>query len=218
MIDFAKARHSMVDGQIRTNDVTDAGVLRAFLDVPREAFVAGREDLAYLDRDVPVDAHGQRCLMKPMVLAKLVQAAAIGPKDRVLVVGCATGYSAVIVSRLAGRVWALESDPALAQRAAELAGRLSSGNLSVVTGPLETGWAPESPYDLIIIDGAVEVIPEALVTQLAPEGRLVCVFREKLPGRGTLFRLSNGAMSAHALFDAHAPALPQFARRPEFVF
>ncbi len=218
MIDFAKLRQSMVDGQIRTNDVTGPRVLQAFLDVPREAFVPGREELAYLDRDIPVDAGGVRRMMQPMVLAKLVQAAAIGPDDRVLVVGCATGYSAVIVSRLAARVWGLESDPALGRQAGELARRYATGNLSIVTGPLEAGWASESPYDLILIDGAVEVIPQALVTQLTAVGRLVCVYRETRPGRGTLFRLCNGAMSAHSLFDAHAPALPQFARRPEFVF
>src|ERR1700758_70162 len=111
MTDFAQARRMMVEGQIRTNDVTDLRLLAAFDEVPRERFVPERwQPIAYLDRDGPVVESGARCLLKPMVLAKLIQAAAVAEGDRVLDVGCATGYSAAILSKLSRRVVALEED------------------------------------------------------------------------------------------------------------
>src|SRR5215472_679647 len=116
-MDFALARRMMVDGQVRTSDVTNLDLITAMLEVPRERFVpSGRADIAYLDRDVPLD-NGSRQLLKPMVLAKLIQAADVQAGDRVLDLACATGYSTAILSRLAASVVALEEDPDLAQRA-----------------------------------------------------------------------------------------------------
>src|ERR1700751_6078005 len=117
MADFAHARRMMVEGQIRTNDVTERDLLAAFDEVPRERFVPERwQPIAYLDRDVPIT--GARCLPKPLVLAKLLQVAEVGEGDRVLDVGGATGYSSAILARLGGVVVALEEDDAVAASAA----------------------------------------------------------------------------------------------------
>jgi protein-L-isoaspartate(D-aspartate) O-methyltransferase len=215
MTDFAQARRMMVDGQIRTNDVTDLDVLAAFDALPRERFVPERRQaIAYLDLDVPLDGAGGRALMKPMVLAKLIQAAEVGPRDRVLAVGCGTGYSAAVLAQLAGTVVALEEDAALAKAAALAAG----DKVKVVTGPLASGWPKEAPYGVILLDGAAEVVPPALFDQLGDGGRLVAVIGRAPIGRGTVYRRSGAHVSAHAAFDAVAPLLPGFAKPPAFVF
>src|SRR5262249_10231575 len=155
----------MVDGQVRTSDVTDPRLIAAMLDVPRERFVpADKSDLAYLDLDLPVAA-GRR-LLKPMVLAKLFQAADIAESDRVLDVGCATGYSSAVLARLAASVTALEEDAALAKHAAQIA----DGNVAVVSGPLAKGWAAGAPYDVIVVEGTAEGTPRALFPQLKEGG------------------------------------------------
>src|SRR6476619_3661462 len=150
MIDFALARRMMVDGQVRTSDVTDLRIIAAMLELPRERFVSAADtDLAYLDTDVPAiqGAGGEqvRHLLKPMVLAKLIQAAAVKPGDRVLDVGCATGYSAALLARLARSVVALEQDPVLVRLARDNLQAVGAGNATVVTGPLTDGWQSDAP-------------------------------------------------------------------------
>jgi protein-L-isoaspartate(D-aspartate) O-methyltransferase len=216
MTDFAQARRMMVDGQIRTSDVTDLDLLAAFGALARERFVPERRQaIAYLDLDVPLDGAGGRALMKPMVLAKLIQAAEVGTRDRVLVVGCGTGYSAAILAQLAGTVVALEEDAALAKAAAQLA---AGDEVEVVTGPLASGWSKAAPYAVILLDGAAEVVPPALFDQLGDGGRLVGVIGRAPIGRGTVYRRSGAHVSARAEFDAVAPLLPGFAKPPAFVF
>src|SRR6185312_9526932 len=173
MIDSAAARRNMVDGQIRTQDVTDLRVIGAFLDVPREHFMpAGKAALAYLDLDVPVgEGTNPRRLLKPMVLAKLIQAATPAGTDRVLDVACGTGYSTAILSRLAGHVTALEEDATLARQAKKNFG----DTVTVVTGRLTAGWGAAAPYNVILLNGAAEIVPQPLFDQLADGGRLVCI-------------------------------------------
>jgi protein-L-isoaspartate(D-aspartate) O-methyltransferase len=219
MTDFAQARRMMVEGQIRTNDVTELNLLAAFDEVPRERFVPERwRAIAYLDRDVPVREAGARCLLKPMVLAKLIQAAEVGEGNRVLDVGCATGYSSAILSKLARRIVALEEDDALAASAARVLAEVGAGNVGVVTGTLVGGWSREAPYDVILLNGSTEVAPQALLDHLADGGRLVVVFGRAPIGRGTVYRRSGTHVSAHAEFDAVAPLLPGFSKPPAFVF
>jgi len=218
MTDFAQARRMMVEGQIRTNDVTDLRVLAAFAEVPRERFVPERwQAIAYLDRDVPVHESG-RCLLKPIVLAKLILAAEIGEGDRVLDVGCATGYSSAVLAKLARLVVALEQDDTLAASATRALAAVGAGNARVTTGKLADGWPREAPYDVILLNGSTEVVPQPLLDQLAHGGRLVTVVGRAPIGRGTVYRRSGTHVSAHAEFDAVAPLLPGFSKPLAFVF
>jgi protein-L-isoaspartate(D-aspartate) O-methyltransferase len=220
MTDFARARRMMVEGQIRTNDVTELNILGAFAEVPRERFVPERwQAIAYLDRDVPVGESGGRCLLKPMVLAKLIQAATVGPGDRVLDVGCATGYSSAVLAKLSRLVVALEEDDTLAASAARTLEAVGVGNATVVTGKLADGWPREAPYDVILLNGSTEVAPQRLLDQLAPAGgRLVTIVGRAPIGRGTVYRRSGTHVSAHPEFDAVARLLPGFSKPPAFVF
>jgi protein-L-isoaspartate(D-aspartate) O-methyltransferase len=227
MVDFQTARRAMVDGQIRTSDVTDPRLIAAMLDIPREAFVAPNlAALAYADCDLPLDggdgiAGGRkpsRLLVRPMVLARLIQAADLELQDRILVVGAGTGYSVAVVSRLAANATALEEDPRLAARARAILSERGIASVTVVEGPLAQGWPAAGPYDAILFDGAVEWIPEAFFGQLASAGRLVAVVITGMVGRGMVFRSERGQASGRALFDAMAPMLPGFKKAPTFVF
>ena len=220
MFDFAAARRMMVDCQVRTSDVTDPRIVAAMLDLPRERFVPERNaSLAYLDLDVPVTAGTPaRRLLKPMVLAKLVQAAEIGPQDRVLDVACATGYSTALLARLARNIVALEEDVTLARHARENLAAVGVPNAEVVSGPLPDGWQAGTPYDVIFVNGAAEVVPERLLRQLAEGGRLVGVVGRPPASKAVLYLASGGQASALPIFDAAAPPLPGFAEPPAFVF
>ena len=220
MIDFAAARRMMVDCQVRTADVTDLRLIAAMGDLPREVFVpANKADLSYLDLDLAVaEGAGRagRCLLKPMVLAKLVQIAEIVESDHVLDVGCATGYSSAVLAQLAGSVVALEQDASLVRAAERELAR--AANVKVVAGPLVAGWLAAAPYDLILMQGATEVVPETLLRQLKNGGRLVCVFGSEPQRRAMLYRNIDGDVSGRPMFDAAAPLLPGFRRAPSFVF
>jgi protein-L-isoaspartate(D-aspartate) O-methyltransferase len=217
MIDFAAARRMMVDGQVRTSDVTDLRIIAAMLELPRERFVPeANADLAYLDLDVAVDK--VRRLLKPMVLAKMIQAAAVKADDRVLDVGCATGYSSALLARLAHSVVALEEDPVLARKAEENLRSIGASNVTVVTAPLTQGWQADSRYDVIFVNGATEVVPHPLCGQLAEGGRLVVVLGRAPLGRAMLYRAVGGDVSGWPIFDAAAPLLPGFAAAQAFVF
>jgi protein-L-isoaspartate(D-aspartate) O-methyltransferase len=215
MMDFARARRTMVDTQLRTADVTDQRVLDAFLEVPREAFVpADQASLAYLDKDLPI-APG-RFLMQPMVLAKLLQAARPGPEDRALVVASGAGYSAAVLSPLVASVTALEEDDGLAARSREALA--ACPNVTVKAGALVGGDPAGGTYDVILIEGAVEEVPKAILGQLAEGGRLVTVVGFGRPGRATMFVRSKGDAAGRVIFDIVAPPLQAFARKQEFAF
>ena len=220
MTDFAAARRRMVDSQVRPADVTDLRLQAVMLELPRERFVPGRAaDLAYLDRDVPVgEGDDGRRLLKPVVLAKLIHIAGITESDRVLDVGCATGYSSALLAHLAGSVVALEEDRGLAQRAQARLTELGLGNVKVVQGPLTAGAPAEAPFDVIVLQGAVERVPPALVDQLNNGGRLVGVLGRGMAAKAMLYRLIDGDFSGRPMFDAAAPLLPGFAQPPAFVF
>jgi len=207
----------MVDGQVRTTDVTDPAILAAMLAIPREAFVdEGRRPLAYIDEDIEI-APG-RYLMEPSPFAKLVQLAAIRPGETVLDVGAGTGYSSAVLSQLAGRVVALESDAALADRARAALAALAIDNVAVVTGPLRGGHAEAAPYDVILLEGAVEVLPDALFAALRDGGRLVAVEGRGNAGVARLYLKSGGTVTGRRAFNAAVKPLPGFERTPAFVF
>ena len=220
MFDFAAARRMMVDGQVRTSDVTDPRIIAAMLELPRERFVPARNaSLAYLDLDVAVsEGTPSRRLLKPMVLAKLIHAAEIGAQDRVLDVACATGYSTALLARLARSVMALEEEPVLARHARDNLAAVAAANTEVVTGALPEGWPAGGPYDVILVNGAIDVVPELLLRQLAEGGRLVAVVGRAPASKAVLHLSVAGQTSAVPIFDAAAPSLPGFAEPPAFVF
>jgi protein-L-isoaspartate(D-aspartate) O-methyltransferase len=218
-MDYARSRRTMVDNQVRPADVTDHRIIAALLDVPRERFVApSKQAVAYLDIDVPVADDSARVLLKAIVFGKLLQAAGIKETERVLDVGCATGYSSAVLARFARAVVALEEDAALARHSAENLQALGASNARVVTGPLTRGAPAEAPYDVIFINGAIEVEPQALARQLRDGGRLVAVKGRAPNGKAMLYRSVNGELSGWPSFDASAPLLPGFAAPPVFVF
>lgn len=218
MTDFAAARLNMVESQIRTNKVTDPRIVEAFESVPRELFVdEAKRGFAYIDEDLEVGAG--RYLMEPMVLARLLQAAAPRPGDMALDIGCATGYSTAILARLVETVVAVEGDRALVETANRTLNDLDVDNAVVVEAPLTAGYQKQAPYDVILFQGAVCEVPEVIERQLSDGGRLVAVVCDAGGiGRGTLIQRSGDSFSTRALFDAATPLLPGFAREPGFVF
>ncbi|MPZ37453.1 MAG: methyltransferase domain-containing protein [Rhizobiales bacterium] len=220
MFDFAAARRMMVDCQVRTSDVTDQRIIAAMLELPRERFVPeSHASLAYLDLDIAVTAGTPaRRLLKPMVLAKFVQAAEIRPQDRVLDVACGTGYSTALLAALAHHVVAVEEDATLVRHARENLAAVGAANAEVVEGSLTDGWQAGAPYDVILINGAAEMVPERLLRQLAEGGRLVAVVGRPPASKAMLYLVSSGQVSPLPIFDAAAPALPGFAVPPAFVF
>ena len=214
MADFAIQRRTMVDNQIRTVDVTDHGVIAAFLTVGREAFVpASLRDLAYLDR--PIDFGGGRRSMQPAQLAKLVQLAAPRAGEKVLIVGAATGYTAAIVADIGANVVMVEEAAELA--AAAKANFAGSPSVTVVEGPLSAGAPAEGPFDLVLFDGAVAEVPEALLAQVAEGGRAVYVEGEGNSAQATVAVRSSGRISTRAAFNLPGHLLPGFARVPVFA-
>jgi protein-L-isoaspartate(D-aspartate) O-methyltransferase len=231
MSGFTIARQKMVDGQVRPSDVTDVRIIDAMLAVPREAFVPlGQRAMAYLDIDLDVSAgrsetglsetglSEKRYLIKPVVTAKMLQAAEIRDTDNVLVVGCATGYSAAIVAKLAAQVTATEGDASLAAKAKDVLAGLGFANVTVRAAAAAEGDAANAPYDVIMLNGATEVTPAGLYRQLKDGGRLVGVFAMMQPQRATLVTHSHGDFGTRALFDAAVPVLPGLGRLPAFIF
>jgi len=231
MLDFspvstqpADRRKTMVDCQLRTFEVTDLAVLDAFMATPREAFVAA-SDLAvvYSDATQTVASEGQtRALLPPMVLARLIQAADIDRGCRVLDVGGGAGYSAAILAQLAGSVVALESNVGFSAATSANASALGLESIRTITGPLGSGAAGEGLFDVILVNGAIEEGLEGLFAQLATGGRLVCVMRA--PGqvgrsaKAMRFDKIGSDVSSRFLFDAAAPLLEGFIRKPQFIF
>lgn len=222
-VDFSLQRAKMVEGQLRTTDVTDVALLEAMGDIPREAFVPARKKaIAYVDEDLEVAGASEtapaRYLMEPSPLAKLIQLAGIEPSDVVLDVGCASGYSSAVLSRLASFVVALESDAALAQACTDTLDALGCVNVSVIEGALEEGYAEDAPYDAIVVGGAVDAVPETLLAQLRDGGRLVAVIGHGNAARAHLFIKEDGVVSSRSAFNAAVKPLPGFQKAPAFEF
>jgi protein-L-isoaspartate(D-aspartate) O-methyltransferase len=217
MTDFSQQRKNMVESQVRPSDVTDRRITTAMSDLPRERFVPKElAQLAYMDEALPV-APG-RGLMAPRDFARLVQLAAIEDTDKVLVVGAGRGYSAAVLSRLSREVVALECDAEASALTKPLLDELGIGNVHAVTGPLAAGWPAHAPYDAIVVEGAIDTPPEALISQLSPVGRLVAVQNEAGVGRAIVLLKSGQVSAKRVAFEAAAPRLPGFERPASFVF
>ncbi len=221
MSDFSIARQKMVDGQVRPSDVTDIRIIDAMLAIPREEFVPqAQRSLAYLDLDIDVSEGGpaKRFLLRAAATAKMIQAADISETDEVLVVGCASGYLAAVVARLARRVIATECDSSLAAKATTALAALAAGNVTVKTAPVPDGDSADAPFDVILLNGTTEIPPENLYRQLKEGGRLVGPFALGGPQRATIVTESHGDFGHRELFDTAIPVLPGLERPPAFVF
>ncbi len=208
----------MVDTQLRTNKVTDANVLAAMSDIPREMFVpVDRAGLAYIDEDIRIGK--SRCMVQPMVIARMIQATEVGSEDVVLDVACGAGYSSAVLGRIARAVVAVESDTELAGTASARLTKLGLDNVLVEMGPINAGWSDQAPYDVIIVNGACGEMSEAILSQLAEGGRLCAIMQGKRgTGMAKLFVKSGGVVSSRGLFDASVPALPEFDMEEGFSF
>lgn len=216
-MDFGTARKNMIESQLRTSRIIDEALLEVMGDVPRERFVPENlQGIAYVDEDLPIG--GGRHIMEPLALAGMIQGAEIDPSDIVLDIGSGAGYGAVVLARLAGTVFALESDAALAAGAAERYAEIAPDNVVQIEGPLAEGCAEHAPFDVILIEGAVERIPDRILDQLGDGGRLVAVVQENGIGRMTVIQKVGGHTSRRVIRDASVPLLGAFRRPPEFVF
>jgi protein-L-isoaspartate(D-aspartate) O-methyltransferase len=208
--DYAAARESMVDTQLRPEGVNFPPVVQAMATVAREEFVATEaRPLAYIDRTVPMGAG--RLMNGPVVLGKLLTDMTPLSGERALVVGCGTGYSAAVLQEMGLRVTGLESS-------AELAARARANGIEVAEGPLEQGWKDGAPYDLILIDGAVEYLPDAIIEQLTDHGRLGAALIEKGIARLVVGRRAGKGFGLHSMADSGAAALPGFSKPRTFTF
>lgn len=220
MIDFAAARKKMVENQLRTSSVTDRRLLAVMAQLPRELFVPEqRRELAYIDEAQPLLPAGpQRFLPAPAPFARLVQLAEVDAADRVLDLGCASGYSAAVLARLAARVVAVESDAGLAAAARTNLAALGIGNVEVIEGAVEAGAPHNGLFDVIVLEGAVDAVPPELLSQLAVNGRLVAVESAGNAAVAHLYVRSQTDVAGRPAFNASLPPLRAVQRPPAFVF
>jgi protein-L-isoaspartate(D-aspartate) O-methyltransferase len=217
MPDYAAQRSNMVASQILPSGVTDSRLLEAIGAVPREAFVtAEKRSVSYVD--APIELVHRRWLLEPRTFARMLQLAEIQPTDRVLDVGCTTGYSTAVLARIAGKTTGLEEDADFVRIASELLHELGVASASIVQGALAEGYKPAAPYDVVIINGAIEAPPQRLLTQLAEGGRLVAIAQNNAAGQAVLYLNEQGHMGRRFAFDAAAPVLNGFRQPARFVF
>lgn len=219
MLHDAQQRRQLVDGQLRTADVNDKALLAAILETSRLPFVREADKaFAYIDRDLTVSPTGaavQRSMLAPMVFGRMAQAAAVQEGDRVLDIAVGSGWSSAVLSHMAAHVVALDNVEMVAVARQALG---SNPKIELVAGDLAKGVPGHGPFDVIIVEGAIEVEPTALLNQLADGGRLVAVFGKGQSGRITLWSRSGTETGSVALLNAAAPLLPEFEKKKGFVF
>lgn len=212
MFDFATARTNMVDSQVRPNGITDSRIIDAMLAVKRENFVPeAQRSIAYMDADVPLKgAASPRYVIEPMAFAKMLQLAEVRPSDRVLDIGTATGYGAAVLSYLAGHVVALESDINLVAAARE--NLKDKANVSVMENTLAEGAAQAGPFDLILIEGRIENMPDALFSQLTSKGRIVAAYGAQDMAKCCIWMGAGPSRTQRSAFDISIAAVPGFGK------
>lgn len=214
-MNFERARTAMVDSQVRPNAVTDFDIIYQMSVVPRERFVPqDLQPLAYLDQHLELSHN--RYMISPMFVAKLVQLAEIEKSDVVLDVACGSGYTAAIISGLASSVVAIDESENIVNSATEVLADLDIGNVAVIAAPLAEGYKKEAPYDVILVEGVVEELPQALPQQLADGGRLICVEPVNGVNTAVVYTKSGKTLSRREAFHAAIPKLQQFDRAKEF--
>ena len=216
-MDHTRARLTMVENQLRPNRIDEPRLIAAMREVPRERFVPkALRGVAYADEDLPLP--DGRYLIEPLGLARLIQAARIGPGDVVLVLGCSTGYVGAVVARLAGTVILVAPDEASGAQLESRLEELGADNMVAVINPLPaTGHPDQAPFDVILLAGSVGQVPPALLEQIGEGGRLVAVIDDGRIGKGTLFTRLHGVVGSRVLFDAQIPGLPGFEKTARFT-
>jgi protein-L-isoaspartate(D-aspartate) O-methyltransferase len=217
-MDYHRARSNMVENQLRPSRIGEPRLLAAMREVPRERFVPkALRGVAYADEDLPLP--GGSYLIEPLALARLIQAATIGAHDVVLVIGDATGYVGAVLARLAATVILIRPDRAAAEQIEAMLDELGIDNVVVVLSddPL-AGHPGQAPFDVILLAGAVDAVPPALLEQIGEGGRLLAVLDDGRVGKGTLFTRLHGVIGRQTLFDANIPRLPGLAQTAEFAF
>jgi protein-L-isoaspartate(D-aspartate) O-methyltransferase len=217
-MDYTPARLNMVENQLRPHQIDDPRLLRAMREVPREHFVPkSLRGVAYADEDLRLPAGGH--LIEPLALARLIQAAQIKPQEVVLLLGCTTGYAGAVLAQLAATVILVQPDPAGAQQVETLLDEQGVDNVVVaVSDDPAAGQPSQAPFDVILLVGAVDVVPPALRDQIGEGGRLVAVIDDGRVGKGTVLTRLHGMIGKQVVFDARIPRLPGLARRAEFAF
>lgn len=206
----------MVDTQVRPNDVTKYNVIAAMLEIPREEFVPdSRRDVAYVGENIEI-ARG-RVVLEPRTIAKMIDALDLQPTELVLNLAAGYGYTAAVLGRLAQAVVAVEEDAEMAAEATRRLAGIGADNVAVVQGPLAAGHKAEAPYDAILIEGAIEELPEALAEQLAEGGRIIALFLDATVGVVRSGVKLDGVITWRYAFNAGAPVLPGFRRVREFT-
>ncbi|MEH6525316.1 MAG: protein-L-isoaspartate O-methyltransferase [Sneathiella sp.] len=213
---FAEARHHMVLSQLRPNQVTSDRVADAMDTVPREEFVPKElRAVAYLDEDLEV-APG-RFVVEPRVFARLLQEADVKSTDVVLDIGAGTGYSSAVLGQLAQAVVAIDKNPDLVAKASDTLNKLECDNVAIVEGELADGNKKHGPYNVIHINGAIDVVPMSLLEQLTDDGRLVCVLGGN-PGTATVYMRTGDQFFPRKAFDASVPVLKDLMAPATFEF
>lgn len=216
MTDFAARRTMMVDTQVRPSDVTKFPIIEAMLTVPREMFVPAEQvEAAYVSENVAV-APG-RVMLEPRTLAKMLDALGIENDELVLDIGAGYGYSSAVIARMAEAVVAVEEDEQLASEAQTILSDQGADNVIVHQAALTEGAPEHGPYDVIIIQGGVATVPDALTDQLKEGGRMACLFMEGALGVVRIGYKIDGALTWRFSFNASAPVLPGFAKEPAFA-
>ncbi len=217
MIDAAAARLAMVEGQVRTNDVTDVALLDAMRDIPRELFAPkAKRSLVYGDLEVEVGPG--RYLTRPRDFAKLIQALDVRPSEVVLDLASGRGYGAAVLSRLADAVVGVDGDADLIAKGGEALIGAGCDNAALVEGDVKVGYPSQGPYDVIHVNGAVETVPTAWFDQLADRGRLGVIVRRGVVGHATIFTKAGGVVGDRVVFESGAPVLPGFEAEQAFTF
>jgi protein-L-isoaspartate(D-aspartate) O-methyltransferase len=217
MPDYGHQRQTMVASQVLAGGATDQRLLDAMADVPRERFVpADKRAIAYAD--APLQLVSRRWLLAPGTFARLVQLARITPEDRVLDVGCTTGYSTAVLARLARLVIGIEEDADLVRVASEALHGMDVSGAEIVQGRLAEGHRARAPYDVILLEGAMERDPDRLLAQLAEGGRLVGILQREAQGHAMIYFKEGGKTGRRMAFDASANVLAGFREPAGFVF
>lgn len=217
MSEFEQERRMMVDGQIRTADVTNRRLQSALLAIPREAFLP-RAKHAQAYADIEVEFAPGRWMMRPRDFAKLVHAADVQPSDLVLDLACGRGYSSAVLGRMAETVVAMAIDADMVSKAEDSLTKVGADNVAVIEGDLKTGSQSQGPFNVIFVNGAVEEVPRAWLDQLADGGRLAVVIRKGPIGKATIFMRSGLGIGERVVFDCTPHILPGFERETGFVF